>query len=296
MPQTLRRVPGCALASLWLLLLLLSLLPSDVFGATLADGDGAEDAAEVTRREYRCRTCVALATVFREEVLRPAAGMQRAAAAAADRSDSDAVRAGARQRLVVNVHDAIDGLCRRVHELHRAEHKVRAVDASGREGAAEMREELRLHEDDVLGSRRAVRDAVDGLCAAVLEEVNEPLALEAFAALLPKSKKPDEASATERDAAHQLGEAGAFCERQQMCGPATLQNIANEDATRRRLAQQLSKTQQPLLPRQWREVAKAALLVAILVLLPLSAGLLLRRCWGRHTAAAAAHGAHKKSD
>ncbi|RNF07869.1 hypothetical protein TraAM80_03127 [Trypanosoma rangeli] len=288
MPQTMWRRSGSVFASLRLLLLLLSLLFSHVCGAASTDGGDVEDAAELTRREYRCRTCVTLATVFQEEILRPAAGMQQAMSAAAGRKESDAVRAGARQRLVVNMHDSIDGLCHRVRELHRAENKMRAVDASGLGSAEERRDKLRLHEDDLLGSRRALRGAVDDLCEAVLEEVNEPLSQKAFAALLPNGVRPDEASATESDAAHQLGGAGAFCERQGICRPSTLQTIAREDATRRRLVQQRTNAPQHSLP--WWGASKAALVAPAILLVLLTAGILLycRRKW-RTTAVRDAH-------
>ncbi|EKF26517.1 hypothetical protein MOQ_009783, partial [Trypanosoma cruzi marinkellei] len=188
-----RRDVFSSLGVLWLLVLLLT---PHVCGVAMGHDDSLKLEATTIEQEYRCRTCVALATLFREEVMLPAMDEQHTLASQTGRKDSDAVRAGARQRLVVKMHDAVDGLCRRVHEIHRMENNRpgfrHTAAAGGTVNVEEKGKQLRLHEDDMFGSRKAVRDAVDVLCDTVLEEVNEPLAQRVFAVLLPASKTADD--------------------------------------------------------------------------------------------------------
>ncbi|ESS54932.1 hypothetical protein TCDM_13639 [Trypanosoma cruzi Dm28c] len=294
------RVLRGVLSSLGVLWLLVLLLAPHVCGVALGHGDSSKFEAAAIEQEYRCRTCVALATLFREDVMLPAVGGLHTLSSQTGRKDSDAVRAGARQRLVVKMHDAVDGLCRRVHEIHRVETNRLGFVTAETDSTEEKGKQLRLHEDDLFGSRRAVRDAVDALCDAVLEEVNEPLAQRAFAALLPASKKSDEESWTEGKETHQLGEAGAFCEHQRICTPSAVQSIVQEEEMRRQAIERLAKKQetgekqQHFLSFESWGASNVTLMVPVILLVMLTSGFLLRR--RRKGKTAAMYDGHTKSE
>ncbi|KEG10661.1 hypothetical protein DQ04_03451030 [Trypanosoma grayi] len=278
-------------------------------GARVAAAPTANDVDP--REEYRCRACVAIATVFHAEFLQPAALTQEQSSAGS-RTSSDAVRAGVRQRLVVDVHDAVDGLCRRVRELHGAENALQQQRRSGGGGDTSP-QRLRLNADDVAGSRRSVRDRINAVCDDVLEDVNEPLAQEAFVKLMPervkRSSRDDAAVGSESE--YRLGEVGAFCERQKLCEPYIAYHITQEAAVARRLQQRMAEQQQQqrekygaLLYTMERLQAvlllasaeHSALLVGCAVLLTTVMGLLLF-AWRRGgVAAAAPRKVHSKRD
>ncbi|CBH13899.1 hypothetical protein, conserved [Trypanosoma brucei gambiense DAL972] len=199
-------------------LLLMLLLPIfSHFAATTSEKDGYTKLSEEEEQQLdNCRACMALTAVFMEEVMKPTEKLQhqlrqqqqQEGSAPRTPKNSDALRSGERQRLVTNVHDAIDKLCDRVKERNNQ------VDASYDKGKEERDEKSESTE----GGPIWYVSVNTAACEVALEEVSEALAREAFAQLLP-----------ERVAGTRGGGPSAVCEQENLCTARLSQHVKSEE-------------------------------------------------------------------
>ncbi|CCD14082.1 unnamed protein product [Trypanosoma congolense IL3000] len=205
----------------------LLLLHSTALTACAASADNTtveELNSEELEQLHKCRACVALTTIFSEEVVGPAEKVQQQLrqqqmhekGSARSPRNSDAVRAGERQRLVADLHDAIEKLCTRVKEHNNRksfseEDKKQRQKSSAGAGV--------VNKNSGVGKKRLWYVPVTmAACDAVLEDVSESLATEAFALLLP-----------ERVSGSATGGLSTICEREHHCSARLTRRLAVED-------------------------------------------------------------------
>ncbi|KAG8347694.1 hypothetical protein TRVL_01480 [Trypanosoma vivax] len=141
---------------------------------------------DMSRRVLRCRACRALATTLADEVLYPEQEKQGERTGA---QETNTVKSGRRQRLVVAVHEAIDSLCQRV----KKQKNIGEITDSGSEDnhsvdtARSPETSVDSHADSEY--EQGILAGIESVCDEVLEEVSDDLADRSFALLMPERVK-----------------------------------------------------------------------------------------------------------
>lgn len=186
------------------------------------------------KADFLCRACVALSEVFLDEVLLPTAQRYETYRDPTTGLLRRSSRIGHREReqMIVETHEAIDGLCATL-----ARHVEREAKAALTPGADPLDVQLQ----SPLATSPDLREGVAVACPMALEEMSDELANLAFKVLLPEVKttgKEDDrgGAATDGDGtrSYTLPAGGAFCEKVQLCSSYVHYHITSEAEVRRR--------------------------------------------------------------
>ncbi|CCW65791.1 unnamed protein product [Phytomonas sp. EM1] len=168
-----------------------------------------KDSLENTKGSFVCRACVELSEIFlndslpsiRERYTRYIGKPPSSAASTGENiggAYSAAQVRGARQRMAVELHDGIDGLCDRLREKHSS------LQVKTPEGV----------QAGLGGGLEVFRRGIRSVCEDTLEEISDAFLTAALQVLLPGAS-----SGGAEPQAHELPRASAFCEAQQLCHP-----------------------------------------------------------------------------